>query len=616
MRSRTFLFATLLFLPLFPHAAASTAPRALEAQGPDADGAFLLAFEVDGPGTRALALAVSVDGGPARLLPLGNATFPAGASRHETSFLPSEGPGEYAVCLVADGLASAPLVFRVQEGGGDAARVRFVVPDEPTWLNLTADAVNAERKNKTPGEPMVTRATLKDGNGLAELDGVWHALERDGAVVERARLVLNASANATSAAIESKLARSPLPAGLYTLRLVALKGDAVVASAARTFLVRDVAPVLLGGTLPDVTPDENATHRGHVVLGDRNAPSQGCHELRLYRGSARAEGLGLAVGATGPAAPLADADGLARSLHAFDVFVPKSAPAGSYRLACVVDGEALGSLVIEVRPLPALANVTAHVDADGLRLVVNATGPGHVRAQLGPNLVAAPLVGGAATLRLPGAGAWTLELRARPEGPVLERRAGEVAPVVPELRLVAQGARAWRVEAAGWDLAGAAADVTFARWDGAPEPRLRATFDAGRVRVDALADLVAGRYHAEMRLALPNGTVANASWHFEAGPWMRLRLGEPEVVGREARIPVFNEGGLPLRRLVVEGVPEGATLVLEGATPATHGKRVVLRGLDVAPGASTLLRLKLPDGPLRAGALDVDLRVLALPGAG
>lgn len=637
---------TLLALPsLVPLSAAQDGPAPLEAVGPDAEGAWRLAYEVTRPaaGPTTLFLHVRREDGAGvveatRDLP--PRELPEGASRVETPFLPAEGPGDYEVSLVADGLRGAPLRLRVDEGGGASATFSFDVADEPTTLALVNDSVNADGKLKTPGDAVLTRAVLRDGNGVADVTEVRWGVERGGVLVEEGQVRLPPG-NATEAFFEVRFARSPLAAGEHRVHLVALKDGAPVAQVSRTFVSREVATVLVGGNLTPAVAGRATTLATDVALGDRNgAPAAGLAEWRLWRGSARVEGAAFRV----EAPPLAEAtrrpdvDGLGRVALPLRVHVPADATPGLHRASLYLDDALVGSLPFEVRKAPDLSEVVAEASpGGGLRLVARGNGTGHLVASAvdaaGARTSAeGAFEAGAGALTLPGPFAgptrWEIRLLALAHDPTaLDVRNGTwpEGAATPALRLAARHVSprlpsSWRVEAEGWDVAGAAATVEVRRWDGAPAPNVTASMVDGLVRVRGPADLEAGRYDARLVLAWPNGTRGETTWSFEAGPWTSLALGAPQVSGREARIPVRNDGGTPIRRLVAEVEPglAQARLLVDGAThdARTAGARRVFAGFELPSGASGVLVLQLPEGPLPAGARPAGVRVLALPGGG
>lgn len=655
---RRFVLPLLIFLTLplpMPSAAPDPSPvpppEPVEARGPDAEGAWVLSYRVarGGAGAARLALEVSREGAEGQaaavtaMRDVGERGLPAGESLIELSFLPAEGPGAYAVALVVDGTRGAPIRFVVEEGDGGSARVSFRVVDEPTELTLTADAVNAEGKAKSPGETVVTRATLRDGNGMGDLTGLRWRLERhDGAGAaawEEGTLGIpgGAASNATSVPVELRLARSPLPAGAWRVVLMAMKGDASVATAARGFTVRDVAPVGAGGNLTFATTGRARDLAADITVADRNgAPGPGPWEVRLYRGSTRAEVAGLRAHlAPEEGRRLENADGAGRTAMPLRVHVPANATMGAYRASLYANGTLVGAVPFEVRAPPTLREARAAPAPEGLRVAARGAGEGWMIAEV-QDLRGATMREEARYQN--GAGDIMVPLRAPPASwrvLLLDREAGDVvaeangtfaadafAPTVrlAPLHVTPRLPATWRVEAPGWSLDDAAATVDVRRWDGAPAPGVAARLVGDTLRVDGPSTLEAGRYDARLRLAFPNGTVGEASWSFEAGPWMRLRLGEPETREREAAIPLRNEGGVIIRRVVIEVAPDVATarILVDGRVVeprALADGRRVFADLDLVPGAEAALVLRLPDGPLPAGTVDVTARVLALPTA-
>lgn len=623
-RGRALLLLSLLLIPTL--AAASAAPRA---EGPDASGAYTLVFEVEraNAGRVVLALAVAredADGSVTARRELGGRDFAAGTSVLELPFLPAEGAGLYTVGLLVDEARVGEVRFAVDDAGG-ARTVGFDIPDEPTYLNLTSEDVNAAGKLKSPGEVLITRARIADANGLSDVEGVRWRVERAGALVYDGALAW--PQNGTSADVEVRFDRAPIAAGEHTLRLVAHRGSAELASAARTFVIREVAPTLVAGALPNVTPDVNLTLDAFLVLADRNGEISGVMEPRVYRASTRVEGAGFSA-ILGTPLREADAEGTARFTYPLTLRVPERATPGAHRVSLYHDGALVGSVPFEVRAVPTLASVNATSQGNALRLDARGAGDGIVLATLagsGNARVTAGFVNGSATLSLPApqAGAsytWTLELRAREDGPTLAARHGSwsapadgaalrVSPLFVRSRLPAS----WSVESER-DLADANATWSFTRWDGAPEPRLVGELRDGRARVSSPPDLAAGRYTARLRLEWPDATASEATWGFDAGPWVELALGEPVVVGREARLSVRNAGGVTIERLVVESDP-AASLVLRvgnaSHAPTPVGSRSQFQGAPLAPGEEAQLVVRLPDGALRSGRHEVSVRVLA-----
>lgn len=635
MRTRTrLLLVSLLLIPLPLPPSAAAEPRAT---GPDDEGAWVLAFDVTLVEARTASARLDVlredaEGNATGARDLGTKDLPAGTSTVEIPFLPAEGAGRYTVALLLDGAIAGAVTFDVETAAA-AQEIAFDVPDAPTWVNLTNDDVNADGKTKSPGEALVTRAIVTDDNGLAELDGLRFAVERAGVTVDSGALVISAPANATAAPVELRYDRAPLAAGAYTLRLSAHKGGALRAEASRTFTIREVAPSFVSGAIGNVTPDEDRTIATAVVLADRNgAVGPGALDARVYRGSARAEGSGFAA-TLGAPTRLADANGAARWSYPLDLRVPARATAGSMRVSLYHNDTLLASLPFDVLALPQLRSVAAANASGKLVLTPNATGEGHLTAILrgedgretraASTSLAAPLV-----LAPPARGAplrWTLELRAREGGPVVAERNGTwTAPfdgpalVVSGLHVRKHLPATWAIDAGGRSLADAEANVTFARWDGVPEPTLRASVANGRVRVDGPRDLAAGRYEARLMLSWPNGSVSEATWSFEAGPWIELALGAPVVDGTVARVPVENVGSLPIARFLVEAAPAARVkLVVGNATlePREVGGRHAFSGATLEPGERGELIVELPAGPRAAGRASVSLRVMARLGS-
>ena len=629
MLRRVVVVAILLSLLPYPPAAASHT-TAVGVDGPDPDGAYTLTYDIhrDASGPASLALDVArtdADGTVAGVRDLGSAVLSAGTTRRDVAFLPAEGAGRYVVALVVDGARSGELSFDVDDAAASAA-VRFEVPDEPTYLNLTNDTVNADGKTKSPGEALLTRGTLADANGLAELDALAWTIERGGSPVLTGTLA--PPPNATSWSFEHRFDASPFEAANYTLRLAAMKGGSAVASVSRSFAIREVAPTFVSGALANVTPDETITQTVTVVLADKNGLPSHALESRVYRASTRVENAGFNATLDVPAR-LADADGTARIAYPLTLRVPERATPASYRVSIYADGALLGAMPFEVRALPTLSGVDATTEGARLTLVVQGTGEGVILVRLSDgngsttNASGAFANGtGALALDAPrrgGALTWNLTLHARAGGPALAWRTGNwsvpgdapplvLSPIHVRARLPA----AWRVESA-WPLEGSNATFRFARWDGEAETRIRASFDDGRLRVDAPADLPAGRYTGEVTLAWPNGSSSAATWSFDAGPWVELELGDPVVEGRVATIALHNAGGLGISRLVVQAEPRAdVKLVHAGQTisPTTSGTKAVF-ARAIPAGDNATLRVELPDGPLRSGHHHVSLRVLA-----
>lgn len=622
MHSRALLLIVLFSLP---NALAGVA------LGPDADGAWALRFELSrdaaGPARLALDVRREAEDVVVGWRDLGVAQLPAGASTREASFLPAEGAGRYVVSLVVDGARGDAVAFDVDEGGASRT-VRFDVPDEPTFLNLTPDDVNANGKLKSPGEALLTRAVVSDANGIGELEEVRWRVERGGAALDGGLVPLPASANATSHAFEVRFDRAPFEAGNASLELEAWRAGAVVARASRTFSIREVAPSMVAGTLANATPDAESCQNATVTLADKNgAAGPGPFEARVYRGSARAEATGFAVSLGAPARA-GEANGAGLTVIPVALCVPARAAAGAYRVSLYHDGTLLASLPFEVRALPALHGVVASTSEGRLALAVNASGEGFLLARLvdgagASTRVAAP-VSSDARLELvpPRRGAplrWIVELVAREGGPVLGERNGTwtppaegpaltLAPASPRGRLPAT----WRLDARVGEPVNAT--FRFTRWDGADEASLRGEVVGDRVRIAGPPELPPGRYGASLFLAYPNGSASELRWSFEAGAWIELTLGSPEVQGRVALVPVRNAGAVSVTRLLVEVEPHARVSLLVGdaaLAPRLAGERAQFDGFGLLPGEGATLRVELPDAPVPAGLHAVAVRVLA-----
>lgn len=599
----------------------SPGPTPVEARGPDEDGAFVLVYDEVPVGARLRLLVTRDDAGD-----LAHATrdLPAAtASRVEAPFLPAEGAGDYAVALEADGHAGAPLAFRVNATGSATARLAWTIAEAPTYLNLTSDTVNADGKLKSPGDALVTRLTLSDANGMGDLDGLVYVVTRESDVVDTGDVARPWAANETRVDVEHRYARVPLAAANYSLLIRAVKDGAPVANATRTFVIREVAPTLHDLRVADVLPDDVVEQATTLVLSDKNGVSPtAAVEARVYRASTRVDGASVTVRL---GAPTMDAE---LASYPLSLTFPARLTAGAYRVSVYADGALLGSSPFNVTALPGLAAVRATPGAR-LSLALNLTGEGIVSVRLddgngsatasthalpaGETVFAFDAPSRAATI------AWNVTLRARVDGPVLENATGtwhrDVAGpllVVTPVRGPPRMPALWDVRAEGYDLAGATANLTLERWDGVVVAA-SVSFDGARLRMDGPA-LEAGRYVARLTLALPNGSVGEASWPIEVAPWLRIELGAPDVQEREARIPVRNVGGADARGFVAEA--NGATIVrLETASgvvlPVARGGRAVFDS-PLAAGEDAVLVVRAPEGPLPAGSHPADVRVLAL----
>lgn len=638
MRSLPLILALLTLTATAPLVAAQAPASPVAAWGPDAEGAWWLQFDVARDVAGNATLRFDVLRSDADVVhatrELGVRALGAGTTRLNLSFLPAEGPGDYAVSLVVDGVASDALSFHAEGSAGAGASLAFDVPDEPTWLNLTADTVNADGKLKNPGDDVITRATVRDNNGLAELDGVRWSVDGP-AFHDEGMLALP---DAVNASLEHRWHASPLPNATYRVVLAATKNGTSVAAVTRTFVAKDVPATLVPFALPDVVPDADVAMPLDVTLADRNgAPAEGTLEARLYKGTARAESLNLSASfgagnttSTLAGSPRGSADGAGLTAYPLVLRVPFATPAGAYRLALYLNGTSLGGASFNVSALPTLADLAATPEGDVL--AVNATGTGdgvlvvEVRDGALASRVESPFHGNA-TARVPAPSAnrtltWNATLYARAGGAALAWREGAWSRAAPDLvarleRGLPRLPASWSVEAQGWDLAHANATLALARWDGAAEPNLTASFDGARLVVNGPSTLAPGRYAAILHLRFPNGTEGEARVEFEAGPWVRIAVGAPTVSARSATLPVSNEGGLAVRKLVAE-VDGNATLALVvGNTtyaPRVANGRFVFEGFALAPGEVATLAARLPDGPLASGTRGVAVRLVAMAG--
>lgn len=620
------LVLALGLLTLPPFAQAGAAP--VSVVGPDPEGAFLLTFDVTrtSPGNAVLALDITHAGTRAAARELGSVAFAAGTTRWNTSFLPSDGSGTYAVRLMVDGEPSDALLFDVASDGS-TRMLAFSVPDEPTFLNLTGDTVNADGKLKSPGDEVVTRATLSDGNGVGDVDGVAFRVER-GAWSDAGTVAFTAPATNTSAALEHRYARSPLAAGTYRLTLLAMRNGTAVASASRTFVIRDVATSMANATPLSFIPDVNVSQRVDIILSDRNEPPAP-PELRVHKGSSRVEAQGFRA-TLGTARALPDADGAARVAFPMLIEVPSGAAPGAYRVSAYANGSLLGAVALDVLPLPSITSVGVQPANGSLSLLVNLSSRGILHAELtdgqgGTTMTTldAPVGTSNITLAAPdraGPMQWSVALSARENGRVLDARNGSWSRAMPTLRLTnahvtGRLPASWDVDAPGWDLSEATPEINVTRWDGVTAA-LDASYHHGVVRVEGPPTTEAGRYTAHLRLTMPNGTSASFSWDFDAAPWLRVTLGDASVDGRVARVPLANSGGVPMARLVVE-VDAAGNVTLEIGTSVVTARAGGSPGrwvLDTAlpPAGNATLVVRLPDGPQRSGAHAASLRVLAL----
>lgn len=609
MRRHVAWLLTLLLLPIASPAAPGPTP--VEWRWPDGDGGYTLAYDVARAAAGPAHLRLLVTQGDATgTRDLGTRDLPAGTTRVELPFLPAEGEGAYSVALEVDGAAGEPLRFDVATAA-TATSVTWVVPDEPTRLALVNDTVNADGKLKSPGDALVTRARLDDANGMADVRAVEWFVLRGASLVDAGSFPPPGEPNATNATLEHRYARTPLAAGDYSLVL-----RANGAEARRTFAIRDVAPTLAALRVENVTLDEDRVVETTAALADRNGWNATPNlDARVYRASTRLP-IAVTLGA-----PLVDGEAARVPLR---FTLPQATAPGTLRLSLYVDGALVGSAPFDALAPPRLVNVTARPAGDAVTLALDLSAPGVVdlRVESGDAVTrttrALPLGASETTLDAPGhapLARWNVTLRAREGGPALAYAEGEWTRAVPTLALEPLRAGRWRVAADGWDLAGATVNATLARWDGATLTA-PATLEGDRLALD-VRGLEPGRYALALDVRLSNGTRAAASATFDLAPWLHVALGEANVTGREARVPLRNEGA-PIRGLVVEVDGLAAAPVLESGGARHAGTpRGARHAFDVplATGEDATLVLQLPDGPLPSGAHVARVRVLARGGS-
>src|SRR5438552_3331306 len=350
-----------------------------------------------------------------------------------------------------------------------------------------------------PARPAPVNPTGPDGNGLAELDApAWRV---DGLTIGFADGgTMEWTPNGTSASLEHRYARSPLAVGTYRLTVLATKGGSTVASASRTFVIRDVATTMEpAAALANITPDIDASVGVGLVLADKNgAPLDAPIEARVFHGSTRAESSGLVATLHAPFA-IPDADGNGRATFPMHVAVPALAAPGAYRVSIYVNSSLVGSVPFNVTALPTLTGVVPTGSQARLQLDATGTGDGLVTAALtdGDGTTVSTTTAfrnGSASFTIDapaasGSYAWNVTLRAHEGGLILGARNGTWLRAEPRLVLTTlrNGPRSfsWGVDAPGWDLSGAAATLAIARWDGTPETSFNAAVDTTGLRLAA-----------------------------------------------------------------------------------------------------------------------------------
>ncbi|HVL48456.1 MAG TPA: hypothetical protein VM889_07865, partial [Candidatus Thermoplasmatota archaeon] len=311
-------------------------------------------------------------------------------------FAPRWAAGNYTLTLVARGPdaegASPPLVFEHAPAPAPAraaAPVEAEVEDRPGTIALTSDSVNADGKLKAPGEAVVTRATVSDPNGLADLVAVVVRVDRLGGgrtTIHEDRIPLDPAR--TKASVEHRFALAPLREGTYALNLSAERGRA--STAERTFVITNAKPTLAASALdpPRAFPAAAVPLAGNLTLADRNfgsgpldpepASAFRLLSVKLYRASTLVTdpawqlSLGDAPAHAGRAVldlanatragpwPASEADGAGRLTVPFSLVVPANAAAGDHHLSVyhastpTETPALLGTVGFVVEPLPAV----------------------------------------------------------------------------------------------------------------------------------------------------------------------------------------------------------------------------------------------------------------------
>lgn len=224
------------------------------------------------------------------------------AAPRDLTFDARYGAGRYQVRVHAGGPrsrgTSAPVLVDVErpDEAGDGADVTAKVPDRPTRLALADDAVNADGKEKYPGQTVITRAVARDPNGIGASQAVVavHRLRpgQEDALVRNASLPLPDDAwSRRSVRLEDRFAWAPLKDGRYavTVRLPGTEADPV----RRTFRIRDEQADLPAGAVPDATAATPVPPlQGSALVADDNlgggpdgppVAELGTLSARLYR---------------------------------------------------------------------------------------------------------------------------------------------------------------------------------------------------------------------------------------------------------------------------------------------------------------------------------------------
>jgi len=189
----------------------------------------------------------------------------------------------------------------------------LVVEDAATGLRLVNDSVNADGKVKSPGDALVTRVEVSDANGLDDVATLSFRYFRGTAegrrlVAERAFEGLDGGdRNRTTVLVEDRFAVSPLKDGSYVANVTAVSRAGRLVHVERTFVIRDVAPTLVGWGVP-TTAAPGAAIETVARVGDANfgagpldpvpVTALGTLTLKAFRGSAAAPGWMLRLNGT------------------------------------------------------------------------------------------------------------------------------------------------------------------------------------------------------------------------------------------------------------------------------------------------------------------------------
>lgn len=597
---RRALVALLFLLPALPVPAA-TFDVALAAGEPEGWEVPLVAtIRADAPATVApvLEVAYAADGWDGAWSELWPEVAVDGNATAEASFLARHGAGAYTLVLRAGEAASAPVEVVLEAPGpaSDATNATWDGGASGATLRLTSDSVNADGKLKSPGEDVVTRYVAEDPDGLG---GEVVVEVRAGArVVHRERVALPSG---TTASLEHRFAASPLAAGTYEVVLAT-----AASSVSRTFVVRDVAAVVVSATAPARVRAGEAVEVV-VAVGDRNADAAGRVNASLVAKTYRvttavpwtialdgAEGEGALAFAveTGADDPtwrvVGDAGVVDRALA---VHVPATAAPATYRLAVFRGTQNLGEAAFDVVPPPSVGDLRVVRAFPGEALVVEGAtgGVDRVRVTTPHGDAAADVAAGRFRAQVPLPRGLAAGTEVRVEVDADGALASLVARVENAPPTVALGALPPRlVPGARLPL-----DVETDDANGeTPSVSVRVLDAGGRSVAEADGDevrvpkLPRGRYAVEVVATDAAGATASARGVVDVAPWTEAAfLDDAVAVRREgdalvASARVANVGTTNVTEAIVlagalvageaQGVPAlDATLLLEDGTNVT-----------------------------------------------